>query len=243
MLILLGSSDFTTAAGRATLMQGTNDTRTSPSSLRPGHVRTVALAATIVGVVVLPIAAAQATPSHSSKQPSVTGTPATGSPATATAVLPQYCGGTETGFGSQVTAQVCVDNTDGTVTGTVFVGNSGSKPLTVAVNLTRADGSLANMTCTVVAHDSTGSCTTGALNLSAGKGAFDAIAEVVPVNAPVADGVLRADSGSVSPAASPAGGAGTSVAPSPSASASGSAGSDLNPGVSTSVNPSGTSSN
>jgi hypothetical protein len=182
-------------------MQGTNDNRDSTSSLRPGHVRTAALAATIVGVVVLPIAAAQATPSHSAKQPGVTGTPATGSPATASAVLPQYCGSTESGFGGQVTAQVCVDNNNGTVTGTVFVANQGDKPLTVAVNLTRADSSLANMTCTVVAHDGNGACSTGPLNLSAGKGAFNAIAEVVPVNAPVADGVLRAESGSVSPAA------------------------------------------
>jgi hypothetical protein len=217
-------------------MQGTNDNRTSTNSLRPGHVRTVALAATIVGVVVLPIAAAQATPSHASKQPSVTGTPATGSPQTATALLPQYCGSTETGFGSQVTAQVCVDDSDGTVTGTVFVGNGTAKPLTVAVNLTRADGSLANMTCTVVAHDGNGSCTTGALSAAAGKGAFDAIAEVVPVNAPVADGVLRADSGSVTPAAASAD---TSATPSPSAS---STGSTVNLGVSAGVDASGTPS-
>jgi hypothetical protein len=215
-------------------MQGTNDNRTSTNSLRPGHVRTVALAATIVGVVVLPIAAAQATPSHASKQPSVTGTPATGSPQTATALLPQFCGSTETGFGSQVTAQVCVDDSDGTVTGTVFVGNASAKPLTVAVNLTRADGSLANMTCTVVAHDGNGSCTTGTLSLAAGKGAFDAIAEVVPVDAPVAEGVLRADSGPVTPAA-----ADTSATPSPSASSTGSA---VNLGASVSVDASGTPS-
>ena len=217
-------------------MQGTNDNRNSTNSLRPSHVRSVALAATIVGVVVLPIAAAQATPSHTSKQPSVTGTPATGSPQTATALLPQYCGSTETGFGSQITAQVCIDDSDGTVTGTVFVGNSSAKPLTVAVNLTRADGSLANMTCTVVAHDSSGSCTTGALSAAAGKGAFDAIAEVVPVNAPVADGVLRADSGSVTPASTSTD---TSATPSPSAS---STGSTVNLGVSAGVDASGTPS-
>lgn len=217
-------------------MQGTNDNRNSTNSLRPSHVRSVALAATIVGVVVLPIAAAQATPSHTSKQPSVTGTPATGSPRTATALLPQYCGSTETGFGSQVTAQVCVDDSNGTVTGTVFVGNNSAKPLTVAVNLTRADGSLANMTCTVVAHDANGSCTTGALSAAAGKGAFDAIAEVVPVNAPVAEGVLRADSGSVTPAAASAD---SSATPSPSASSTGSA---VNLGASVSVAASGTPS-
>ena len=219
-------------------MQGTNDNRTSPtSSLRPGHVRTVALAATIVGVIVLPIAAAQATPSHSTKQPSVTGTPATGSPATATALLPQYCGSTETGFGSQVTAQVCVDDNAGVVTGTVFVGNTGAKPLTVAINLTRADGSLANMTCTVVAHDANGSCTTGPLNLTAGTGAFDAIAEMVPVNAPVSDGVLRADSGSVTPASAATPSATASAVPDASSSA---AADDSGVGASVSVSVSGT---
>ena len=197
-------------------MQGTNDNRTSTSSLRPGHVRTVALAATIVGVVVLPIAAANANPLHSgSKQPSVTGTPATGSPATATALLPQYCGSTESGFSGQITAQVCVLNSNGVVTGTVFVANSTAKPLTVGINLTR-DGSFANMTCTVVAHDADGECTTGPLSIPAGKGAFDAIAETAPTSGPLAAGVLRADSGEVTPTA----GAAASAAPTTAASTS-----------------------
>ena len=199
-------------------MQGTNDNRTpKTSSLRPGHVRSVAIAATIVGVVVLPIAAANANPlpSDNAKQPSVTGTPATGSPATATALLPQYCGTTETGFGGQVTAQVCVNDSDGTVTGTVFVANSSAKPLTTGITLSSADNSSANITCTVAAHDANGECTTGPLTITSGTGAFQAIAETVPVNAPVADGVLRADSGSVTPAAASAG---TSATPSPSAS-------------------------
>jgi hypothetical protein len=181
-------------------MQGTKENRTTRSSLRPSHVRTVALAATIVGVVVLPIAAANANPLHSgnsSKQPSVTGTPATGSPATVTALLPQYCGSTESGFGGKVTAQVCVNNSDGTVTGTAFVANSSAQAVTVGINLSRTDHSLADMTCTVAAHDASGQCTTGALNLSAGKGAFDAIVEAAPVNAPLTSGVLRADSGEV----------------------------------------------
>ena len=200
MLILLGSPESTIAAGRATLMQGTKDNRTTKRSLRPTHVRTVALAATIVGVVVLPIAAANANPLHSgsSKQPSVTGTPATGSPATVTALLPQYCGNTESGFGGKVTTQVCVNNSDGSVTGTAFVANSTAQAVTVGINLSRADHSLADMTCTVAAHDASGQCITGALNLSAGKGAFDAIVEAAPVNAPLTDGVLRADSGEVS---------------------------------------------
>ena len=198
-------------------MQGTNDNRTSKtSSLRPGHVRSIALAATIVGAVVLPIAAANANPLHSSnaKQPSVTGTPATGSPQTATALLPQYCGQTETGFQGEITEQTCVNDSDGVVTGTAFVANSTSKTLTVAINLTRADGTLANMTCTVVANDANGQCTTGPLSISAGNGAFNAIAETVPVNSPVADGVLRSDSGNVSPT----GTTGTTASTSPSVS-------------------------
>jgi len=205
-------------------MPGTNDNRTSTSSLRPSHVRSAALAAAVVGVVVLPIAAAQATPSHSSaKQTSATGSPATGAPAIATPQLPQFCGSNETGFQGKVTAQSCVQNTDGVFTGEVYVGNGTDKPLTVAINLTRADGSIANMTCTVAAHDANGVCTTGALQASAGKGSFDAIAEMVPVNAPLADGVLRADSGQVAAVVSGTsanGSAGASTtAPSPSTAA------------------------
>jgi hypothetical protein len=201
-------------------MPGTKDSRTSTSSLRPSHVRSAALAAAVVGVIVLPIAAAQATPSHTSaKQPSVTGTPATGSPATATAALPQFCGTTQTGFQGQVTAQSCVDNASGAVTAVVYVGNASDKPLTVAVNLTRADGTLAPMQCTIAAHDLNGVCTTGALQISAGKGAFDAIAESVPVGAPVALGVLRAESGQVAPAAGTAADS-APAAPAPNASAS-----------------------
>jgi hypothetical protein len=216
MLILLGSPESTIAAGRATLMQGTKDNRTTKRSLRPTHVRTVALAATIVGVVVLPIAAANANPLHSgsSKQPSVTGTPSTGSPATVTALLPQYCGTTQSGFSGKVTAQVCVNNSDGSVTGTAFVANSTAQAVTVGINLSRADHSLADMTCTVAAHDASGQCTTGALNLSAGKGAFDAIVEAAPVNAPLTSGVLRADSGEVSLTAAPTAASPSAAAPS-----------------------------
>jgi len=196
-------------------MPGTNDNRTSISSLRPSHVRTAALVAAVAGVVVLPIAAAQATPSHSSaKQASATGSPATGAPATATALLPQFCGSTETGFQGAVTAQSCVQNTGGVFTGEVYVGNGTDKPLTVGINLTRADGSIANMTCTVAAHDANGVCTTGALQASAGTGSFNAIAEMAPVNAPLSDGVLRVQSGQVAPAA---------PATAPSAGASGDA--------------------
>jgi hypothetical protein len=207
-------------------MPGTNDNRTSTSSLRPSHVRSAALAAAVVGVVVLPIAAAQATPSHSSaKQPSVTGTPATGAPATATAALPQYCGPTQTGFQGQVSAQSCVNNTAGSMTAVVYIGNSSDKPLTVAINLTRTDGSLAQMQCTIAAHDANGTCTTGALQAAAGKGSFDAIAETVPVGSPLALGVLHVESGQVTPSSADAaaGGAGAaSASPAPSASASGS---------------------
>jgi hypothetical protein len=199
-------------------MPGTNENRTPTSSLRPSHVRSVALAAAVVGVVVLPIAAAQASPSHSAKQTTVTGTPSTGTPATAVAVLPQYCGATEAGFQGQVTAQSCVENTAGSVTGEVYVSNSSGTSVTVAINLTRTDDSIAQMVCTIAAHEQNGTCITGALQSSAGKGAFDAIAELIPVGAPVATGVLHADSGQValsgSAAAEPTGGAAASSAPS-----------------------------
>ncbi len=192
-------------------MQGSNDNRTVTRSLRPSHVRSAALAAAVVGVVVLPIAAAQANPSHSTKQPSVTGTPATGSPATAVALLPQYCGATETGLQGAVTAQSCVNYAAGAVTGVVYVGQLlRAQTLTVGINLTRGDGSLAQMTCVVAAHDANATCTTGPLQDSAGKGAFDAIAEMLPVNAPLSEGVLHVESGQVTPVAGS-----SAVAPSP----------------------------
>lgn len=202
-------------------MPGTNDNRTPSSSLRASHVRTVALAAAVVGVVVLPIAAAQATPSHGAKQTTATGTAASAAPATATAQLPQFCGATETGFQGQVTEQPCVDDAAGSVTGIVYVGNASAKPLTVAINLTRADGSIAQMQCTIAAHDANGTCLTGALQESAGKGAFNAIAEAIPVGAPVALGVLHAESGHVTPNA---GGADSAAAGEASPSATASAG-------------------
>jgi hypothetical protein len=203
-------------------MSGSNDNRTQTSSLRPSHVRSAALAAAVVGVVVLPIAAAQATPSHPAKQTTVTGTPSTGTPATAVALLPQYCGATETGFQGAVTAQSCVENAGGSVTGEVYVSNSSGTPVTVAINLTRTDDSIAQMVCTIPAHTQNGTCVTGALQSSAGQGAFDAIAELIPVGAPVATGVLHADSGQVAPSASAgsdsSAGSAASAAPSTDAS-------------------------
>jgi hypothetical protein len=202
-------------------MPGTNESRTSTSSLRPSHVRSAALAAAVVGVVVLPIAAAQATPSHPAKQTSAAGAPATGTPATAQALLPQYCGATHSGFQGTVTAQPCVNYADGAVTGVVYVGNTTGKPVTVGINLTRTDGSLASMTCTVPAGETNGSCTTGALREAGGKGAFDAIAELLPEGSPVALGVLHVESGPVAPDASgAAAGGGQSPSAAPVASAS-----------------------
>ena len=193
-------------------MPGTNENRTptpasSVSSLRRGHVRSVALAAAVVGVVVLPIAAAEANPSHSAKQPSATGTPAAGAPRTAVAVLPQYCGDKLQGFGQQVSAQACVNESGGSVTGTVYVDNSTATPLTVVINLiSTTSGSVqTQMSCTVAAGDANGECVTGALTDASGQGTFNAVAEAVPVGAPVADGVLHVESGQVSPASAGAG--------------------------------------
>lgn len=202
-------------------MPGTNENRTPTpapvSALRRGHVRSVALAAAVVGVVVIPIAAAAANPSHSTKQPSATGTPAAALPAGAGAVLPQYCGSELHGFQGKVSAQACVNEADGSVTGTVYVDNSTGSALTVAINLvsSAAGGAQTTMSCTVAANDPNGECTTTALDAT-GKGGFDAIAEAVPVDAPVAAGVLHVESGQVTPAA--AGTAGSPAAAASSAS-------------------------
>ena len=207
-------------------MPGTNENRTptpaaSVSSLRRGHVRSVALAAAVVGVVVLPIAAAEANPSHSPKQASATGTPAVAAPATASAMLPQYCGTELHGFGNKVSAQACVNDEGGSVTGTVYVDNGSGKQLTVVINLvpSTAGGAQAQMTCTVAAGYSAGECTTDALADTSGTGTFDAIAEAAQVGAPLADGVLHVESGQVSPTDSTAAAApSTSAAPSASPS-------------------------
>lgn len=197
-------------------MPGTNENHTPTpapvSSLRRGHVRSVALAAAVVGVVVIPIAAAAANPSHSTKQPTVTGTPAAALPAGADAVLPQYCGGELHGFQGKVSAQACVNEAAGSVSGTVYVDNGTGSALTVVINLvsSAAGGAQTTMSCTVAAGDHNGECTTTALDDATGKGGFDAIAEAVPVGAPVAAGVLHVESGQVTPAA--AGTAGSSPA-------------------------------
>ncbi|MBR7831663.1 hypothetical protein KDL01_00230 [Actinospica durhamensis] len=200
-------------------MPGTNENRTptpaaSVSSLRRGHVRSVALAAAVVGVVVLPIAAAEANPSHATKQASATGTPAAAVPATASAMLPQYCGTELFGFQNKVSAQACVDDQGGSVTGTVYVSNGTGSQLTVVINLvsSTAGGPQAQMSCTVAAGDTGGVCTTDALADTAGTGTFDAIAEAAEVGAPLADGVVHVESGQVSPTDSTA-------APAPSTSA------------------------
>ena len=208
-------------------MPGTNENRTptpaaSVSSLRRGHVRSVALAAAVVGVVVLPIAAAEANPSHSAKQTSATGTPAAAVPATASAMLPQYCGTELFGFQHKVSAQACVDDQGGAVTGTVYVSNGTGSQLTVVINLvsSTAGGPQTQMSCTVAAGDTNGVCTTDALADTAGTGTFDAIAEAAEVGAPLADGVVHVESGQVSPTDSTAAAApSTSAVPSVSPAA------------------------
>ncbi len=208
-------------------MPGTNENRTpnpaAVSSLRRGHVRSVALAAAVVGVVVLPIAAAEANPSHSAKQTTATGTPAAAAPATASALLPQYCGTELSGFSGKVSAQACVNDEGGAVTGTVYVDNAGGAKLTVVINLVSSvsGGPQAQMSCTVAAGDANGVCTTGALADGSGTGTFDAIAEAAEVGAPLADGVVHVESGQVSPTDSTAASApSTSAAPSASPSLS-----------------------
>lgn len=188
--------------------------RTADSAkLRPHHVRTLALAGAVVGVVVLPIAAAQATPpqSHDTAGHNVTvpGTyqvsakPSASAAAGVQALAPEFCGLTRTATfaGGAVRVQACVEQTDGSAAARVYVANNTSKDQLVALNLTRADGTVVQVQCTVAAGDATGLCATSPTAISSGKGAFDAIAELATQGAPLSAGVVHVESGLVAAAA------------------------------------------
>lgn len=189
---------------------------TGSAPLRPHHVRTIALAGAVVGVVVLPIAAAQATPSQgrdaqaaagrlagapSSDQPSVTASPSPG--AGVQALNPEFCGAARTATlsGGSVHVQACVVQEDGAAAGRVYVANNTGKDQLVALNLTRADGTVVQVQCTVTAADVNGMCATSPTAISGGTGAFNAIAELATVGAPLSAGVVHVESGLVAPAA------------------------------------------
>lgn len=189
--------------------------RTADSAkLRPHHVRTIALAGAVVGVVVLPIAAAQATPpqNHETKGASsasvpgtyqVSGAPSASPGAGVQALTPEFCGAvrTATTAAGAVRVQACVDQADGSATGRVYVTNGTSKDQLVALNLTRADGSVVQVQCTIIAGDAAGLCETGPTAISSGKGAFDAIAELATQGAPLSAGVVHVESGLIAPTA------------------------------------------
>jgi hypothetical protein len=193
--------------------------RTADSAqLRPHHVRSLALAGAVVGVVLLPIAAAQATPSQNRETQSVTAQSAGSGQAAATpsasastapdgavrAVTPEFCGVARTtalSAGGSVHVQACVDQIGGTASARVYVANSGSIAQVVALNLTRTDGSVVQVQCTVPAADTSGLCSTSPVAIGGGSGAYNAIAELVGENQPVSAGVVHVESGLVAPTA------------------------------------------
>lgn len=187
------------------------------AQLRPRHVRTLALAGAVVGVVVLPIAAAQASPpvknhdmfassgqganSRASDQASAVSSSPAGSGAQA--LTPEYCGAPVTATvagGGTLYVQACVDQSAGSVSARVYVANSTSSDQTVALNLTRADGSVIQVQCSVTAGDQTGMCATAPTASAGGSGAFNAIAELAAQGAPLSAGVVHVESGLVAPA-------------------------------------------
>lgn len=179
------------------------------SSLEPKHIRSIALAGAVIGVVLLPIAAAQANPTDpagptvaSAGQPSAGPVQPTATPTAAKAIGGEFCGAAVTvgGGAAQVQAQSCVEQADGSVAAKVYVSNAGSAEQTVSLNLTRTDGTLIQVRCTVAAGDTSASCETDALPTTGGHGAFNAIAELIGAG-PDSAGVLHAESGLVSPSA------------------------------------------
>jgi hypothetical protein len=185
------------------------------STLEPHHIRSLALAGAVVGVVLLPIAAAQANPTGSgstaatqiSAQNSVAGSAApTATPTAAQALGAEYCGAATTvGSGATaVQAQSCVEQADGTASAKVYVSNGSTVVQTVTLNLTRSDGTLIQVQCAIAAGDTSGTCATDALPTTSGSGAFNAIAEMIAAGRPLSDGVLHTESGLVAPSAGPA---------------------------------------
>jgi hypothetical protein len=188
--------------------------RTADSAkLRPHHLRTIALAGAVVGVVVLPIAAAQATPPQNRETKGanasvpgtfqVSGAPSATPGAGVQALTPEFCGAvrTATTAAGAVRVQACVKQANGSATGRVYVANNTGKDQLVALNLTRADGSVVQVQCTIAAGDAAGLCATSPTAISSGKGAFDAIAELAAQGAPLSAGVVHVESGLVAPTA------------------------------------------
>ena len=184
---------------------------TDSTRLRPHHVRSIALAGAVVGVVVLPIAAAQATPSQNHDSQSGTAQSAQGQTATsaqsqspvAQTVASEFCGVAETTDrpGGTIRSQVCVDQNGGTAVARLYVSNGTSTPQTAALNLTRVDGTVVQVQCTVAAGDASAQCATTPVPVGSSHGAFNAVAELIGQNAPVSAGLIHVESGLVAPIA------------------------------------------
>jgi hypothetical protein len=185
---------------------------TASTRLKPHHVRSFALAGAVVGVVVLPIAAAQATPSQNNDSQSggTAQSAAAGQPSAdaqspspvAQAVASEFCGTatTESRPGGTIRAQACVDQSGGTALARLYAANTTGTAQVAALNLTRADGGVVQVQCVVAAGDTSAQCATSPVPVGTGSGAFDAIAELVGQNAPVSAGLIHIESGLVAPA-------------------------------------------
>lgn len=186
------------------------------AQLRPHHVRTIALAGAVVGVVVLPIAAAQASPPAKNRDiltgsasqgantagPAADQTSATPSPSAgsgAQALAPEFCGAPVAAkFPSgTLRVQACVDQSADSASARVYVANGTSADRIVALNLTRADGSAVQVQCVIAAGDLAALCATAPTAISDGNGAFNAIAELAAKGAPLSAGVVHVESGLV----------------------------------------------
>jgi hypothetical protein len=184
-------------------MPGTADT----TSLRPHHVRSLALAGAVVGVVLLPIAAAQANPAQSpaSQGPTASagsaGSAGGSAPVAAVPVSGQFCGVTvtEAAEGGRLSAQACVQQENGSAIGRVFVTDESGYNQDVVLNLTRADGTVVQIQCSVAVGQTNAQCATGPVPASSGQGTYNAIAELAGVGRPVSDGVVHVESGQVAP--------------------------------------------
>lgn len=179
------------------------------SSLRPNHIRSLALAAAVVGVALLPIAAAQATPPQTSGQTQNTAQAQSGQGGSgaAQALSGTFCSEnqSESISGGAVQLQTCVQQQNGTVFAQAYVTNGSTVPQIVAVNLTRSDGTLVQNQCIVAPGTASTLCATSPIPASQGSGAYDSVAEAAGQGRPLSDGAVHVESGLVAPVPAAAG--------------------------------------
>lgn len=194
-------------------------------TLKPNHIRSLALAGAVVGVALLPIAAAQATPPQSSQTQSQTQTNASGQTGSALGSSNSSGNGSAANSGSGVTQpvqalsgefcttnqseklsdggtvqlQVCLEQQNGTVFAQAYVANDGTVPQIVAVDLTRTDGTLVQSQCLIAAGTVSTVCATSPIPASQGSGAYNSIAEAAEQGKPLSAGAIHVESGLVAP--------------------------------------------